>query len=379
MSSFCIPNLAQLNKSLKSSPDRVFGDIQKCVRLYMQQYQIPGIAIALYAHDSPFLFHFGYANKQKKIPVTQHTLFELGSITKLFTCLLVAQEIEHGIMKLTDSINAYIPNLSNNKSLQSITLEKLGTHTANLSFNAPAWVRSKKDLLNHISMWQPEPTSALTWHYSNHGIELLAIALEESLQDSIRNLFQQRILKPLNMENATLEIPDQLKLNYAQCYDKKGNPTACWKHPYLIGSAALRATNSDMLTFLKAALGIADMPPAFKKAMRITQTPYINVTNAIKHGLGWQINDLKTFQTSHFNIFSKHQAQHILKNDQIYNDEVVFDKGGTTEGFHAYIAAIPRHKTGIVIMMNRRLPDGWKVIKKLAKEILFSKNVFKVV
>lgn len=187
---FCENNVLYA-KDQSIDPDAISSVVKKIASPFMRQYQIPGLAIALCVHDNSYLFHFGYANKKDKIPVTQNTLFELGSITKLFTCLLIAQEVEKGNMKLTEPISSYIPCLSTNKNLHTITLERLGTHTANLPFNAPAWIKSKKDLLKHIASWRPEVTLPLSWRYSNHGIELLAIALEESLHESYNDLLKK--------------------------------------------------------------------------------------------------------------------------------------------------------------------------------------------
>lgn len=343
--------------------------VEKTIKPFMAKYKVPGVAIALYVHGKPYLFHYGYADVQKKIPVTQKTVFEVGSITKIFTCLLLAQEIMAGHMKLSDPIGMYIPSLAANKKLNITTLEKLATHTSTLPFNAPDRVKSEKDLLNYMAKWQPSMLHPVWWKYSNPGIELIRIAIEESTGVPFNELLIQRILKPLGMSAVGVALSDAHLSQCARCYDKNNNPTIFWDHQFLLGSAALRVSSADMLNFLKAAIGLSGVPESIKKAMRITQTPYVNV-GGIMHGLAWEITDLNNIQW--FDALEGLVAQEVPQKDRIFNPKTLIEKGGTTNGFHAYIGVIPSRQSGIMIMINRRLHDGWKVNKKIGREILFN-------
>src|SRR5581483_202499 len=121
-------NLHSIQKSPTTSQattkkDPIATIVSKIVKDFMREFNIPGAAVALYIHGTPYLFSFGYADQEHKIPVTESTLFEIGSISKLFTCLLIAQEILAGRMRLTDPITNYIPLLATNNKLQTCTLE----------------------------------------------------------------------------------------------------------------------------------------------------------------------------------------------------------------------------------------------------------------
>lgn len=359
---------------LKIQNTYIEDTIKTHVSNYMQKYKIPGIAIALYVNGKPYLFNFGYSNKKNKILITNETLFEIGSISKIFTCLLVAQQVLENNWNLHDPISRYISELSNNKCLKTITLEKLATHTSTLPFNAPSNIKTKNSLLRYISRYKPLSTSTCFFQYSNHGVELLRIALEEKLQQSFDDILKNRILMPLKMNIVGTRIPPIYYNHYASCYDKNGDETIYWDHPFLIGSAAIRASSSDMLKFLHAALGLPGTPISIENAMCLTQTPFIKIKkNGAKHGLGWEINSIKNFyKAPSFNFFSKIEVQKIK--DKKFGNNVILDKGGTTNGFHSYIAVSPSEKTGIVIMINRTLPNGWNVIKNLGKHILLNIN-----
>lgn len=362
--------LAPITSIYGTKQENIEAIVKETAQTAMQQYQIPGMAIVLYANNKPYFLNLGYTDKFQKTPVTNTTIFEIGSITKIFTCLLIAQEIIDSHMQLNASISTYIPAIAKNKKLKVITLEKLATHTSTLPFNAPAYVKSQKDLIKYLLQWHPENTKKLWFAYSNHGTELLRIALEESLHEPFNQLIIKKILSPLNMSPVGVYVPENYKFQQATPYGKDGNPSATWQHPFYWGTGALRASSSDMLQFLKAALGLPETPVSIKKAMQLTQTPRIALKKNIKYGMGWQINDIKTFRSiNNINVF-KCPATKIKKEKQIFNCNAVFDKTGTTDGFHAYIAAIPGKKTGIVIMINRAIPRGYTVVKNLGKEIL---------
>jgi len=348
-----------------NSPESI---IKKTITDAMHKYKIPGVAVVLYTHDMSFALHAGYADSQKKTPITQDTLFEIGSITKLFTCLLIAQEVLQGTMKLSDPIIHYIPELKVNKKLNNMTLLKLATHTSTMPFNVPNHVISQKDFVSYMSHWQPAVKQYIWWQYSNPGIELLRIALEETLQQNINTLLSERVLKPLGMSAIGMHVPEYYKAQCATCYDKVGNKTIGWDDPLLLGSAAIRATSVDMLKFLKAAIGVQG-PPHIKQAMQLTQTPYI-IVDAIKHGLGWEINDLTPKPASIGNLFKGYPAYAVQETERIFNPNVLLDKEGTTNGFHAYIGVIPSKNSGVVVMINRRLVKGLDVIKKMGRDIL---------
>ena len=193
---FYVPVLATSAINKSSSP--IVNTVKQRVQRFARKHKIPGMAVALYVHDTPYVFHFGYANREKKIPVTRNTLFEIGSISKVFTCILIAQEILDGRMQLSDSISDHIPALMQNKRLRTVTIEKLCTHTAALPYDAPVGISSKDGLIRHMAKWRPV-TSQNIYRYSNHGIELLRVALEEANHKTINMLFTERILADIRM------------------------------------------------------------------------------------------------------------------------------------------------------------------------------------
>lgn len=346
--------------------------IAKQMASFMQQYKVPGAAVILYRDGKPEQFYFGYADRETKTPITAQTLFEIGSISKIFTVLLLAQEINAGHMRLEDPISLYIPELKTYKALKKMTLEKLATHTADLPFNAPDKVKNEHDLIEHIKSWKPTHQEPVWWKYSNHGVELIRIALERYTGKSFNDLLIARILKPLGMARVGAIVPPALQKYYASCYDKGGNKSIAWNDGYLIGSAALKVSGNDMQQFLKTALGLPGVPSSILNAMHLTQLPYV-VVEPINHGLAWEITDLANKEKV-FEWPVGIAAALVPHDKRIFDPNALYEKGGTTNGFHAYVGVIPGKKSGICIMINKRRYDGWKVLKKLGREILLNEG-----
>ncbi len=367
-----VPRVVQ-HEQMVAVHDPVVALVKKKLALFMRRHKIPGAAIALYTNGHQYLFHSGYADKENKIPVTEKTVFEIGSVTKLFTCLLVAQEVRAGTMCLTDSIRDYIPALAVNRRLKHMTLERLATHTSTLPFNVPESINTKNKFMSYLLRWRMSCVGSYPYLYSNPGIELLRCALEETTACSFQDLVLNRILLPLGMNPIGIRVPGAYRKYRARCYDKAGALTTWWSHPLLLGSAALRASSADMLAFLKAAIGLPGTPESILHAMRMTQTSYMTL-GADGLGLGWSIRDVQalTLRKRLGGLFHHAQVRRVKTKKQVFKGDAFFEKTGTTEGFHAYIAVMPNKAKGIVVMVNRTMPKGWNVMSKMGRGLLLA-------
>lgn len=347
---------------------------QRKMTALMNEYHIPGAAVLLYNNGELSEYYYGYANKERKEPVIRKTIFELGSISKVMTGILFAQEIDWAKMSLTDPVTKYRKGLS--KQFDKITLVDLATHTAGLPFSQPNDIDTQDSLNEYLASYTLKTAPGQQWIYSNLGIGILGEALEQSTEKDFDDLYRRHILNPLQMVNG-VNFPKVLIKYYATGYDQHGNSVTYSMSGLLPGATDIKASAGDMQKFLSAAIGLPGTPPRVFYPMRMTQSAYVKVGNSYQ-GLGWEIHKIenKSDVAALLNV-SDTLGRGPLKVQETYerahfDGNALIDRSGGTSGFRAYIAVLPNKKSGIVILVNKNVPD--RVIIKTARGILFGMN-----
>lgn len=351
--------------------DLVKGDIDN----FMQTNRLPGVAVDLIVRGVPHAYYFGYANLSTQAKVSDSTLFEIGSVTKLFTSLLLAEDVKSGRINLSSSVSRYLTDLSSyNPSVNNITWEQLATHTSGFPFDVPPSIKSRESLARYMRWWRFPSHNGSTWIYSNVGIGLLGDCLEEFHNESYDQLYRQSILGPLGMAPVGIEMPAQYNEFYAQGYRADGLPANRVNMPALEAAGSMKASPEDMMKFLRAAIGVPGTPAFIQSAMHLTQTPFVRLPSFYQ-GLAWQIYPLDQrainylmhpSATSHVGPIPAKQLFFLARQ---YNGDNFMDKTGTTAGFRAYIGVLPNQQTGIVILTNRRVSDAG--LLRAGRDIVF--------
>jgi beta-lactamase class C len=330
-----------------------------------QQYAIPGMAIAVIDHSRTYTYLFGQADRANGSAVTGDTIFEVGSLTKLFIALLCAEAAEGGSINLDESVSKYAPyalQLAKNPSFAQMSLTNTLTHTAGFPLNLDAAMKSDYPLDHYLLTWQPERPIGSQWQYSNVGFGLAAMILEGQNHQSIDELIKTDILAPLKMKPIGIDIPEKYMNDFAQGYSSDGNAAVRFSHGEGLypGAWGLKATIDDMAKFMSAAIGFAKTPKRIMKAMQNTQTPRVGI-GSMQQGLAWQGHSLEDNSLKHepqnMNI-GPLPAQWLPKEEQIYRADLLLDKTGSTPGFRSYIAIIPGKQVGVVILANKNIPNG---------------------
>lgn len=136
----------------------------------MAEHRIPGMAIALSINGQQHYFNYGEADQEAGTPVTEETLFELGSISKIFTAALTGYAQSSGALSLSDPASQYLPELAGS-AFDEISLLELGTYTAGeLPLQFPEGVQNEEQMIDFYRQWQPESPPGSHRLYSNPSI-----------------------------------------------------------------------------------------------------------------------------------------------------------------------------------------------------------------
>jgi D-alanyl-D-alanine-carboxypeptidase/D-alanyl-D-alanine-endopeptidase len=256
----------------------------------------PSIVMGVYENGQFHFYTKGMQNKALAIPASKNSVYEIGSITKTFTGLLLAHEVVAGKIKPDSPIQDYWPApfqlIDNNQA--AITFKQLATHSsglpripANLSAfsNDPYAAYDRQQLLAGVKMAAPK-NAGNQYAYSNFGAGLLGESIAVIENDSYNHLITKKILQPLNLVETYMQLNDVPSNQLAQGYrgSKEAQP---WQFKALAGAGSIRSSIKDLLNY-----GVAYLKqPAgsMKDAMALaTQVHYLE--NKLQVGLGWHIN-----------------------------------------------------------------------------------------
>ncbi len=318
------------------------GRVQALVQPMLDKKKTVGVAVGVIEGGRTHVFGFGRTVLDgDKLP-DGRTIFEIGSVTKVFTSLALADMAEEGLVRLDDPVQRHLPVEVKvaSRSGREITLEDLATHTSglpripgNLIVHAlknpqdPYANYKEKDLYEFLKAWKPTRDIGSKWDYSNVGAGLLGHALSRRAGLDYGRLIATRISDRLGMGDTKVMLNDEQEKRLARPYQTGGKPATRWTLDVLAGAGALHSTVDDLLVFLSAELGIKESK--LRPAMEATQKPRRETGQGGMHiGLGWLIMKLP-------------------RTDQ----EAVWHNGGTG-GYRSFVGFVKATKTAVVVLDN---------------------------
>ena len=235
------------------------------------QHNGVGMVVGVIDGERQAVIVHGKANAQNTRPLDGATVFQLGSLTKVITGLLLADMVARGEVALDDPVSGLLPaNVSMIVTGRPITLRDLATHTSGLpsmpdNFDIhgqpdPYEAYSVDELWSFLSSHKPDRAPGTAYEYSNLGVSLLGRALALRKGTSYEELVRERVLVPLGMNSTSITLgPDQLQ-RLAPGHGPYLQPIRTWEMATLQASGSLRSTADDMLRLLEAYLGRAQDP-----------------------------------------------------------------------------------------------------------------------
>ncbi len=338
---------------LKSVVDREIFPIK-------EKYDIPGMAVGIVVKGKSYVFNYGVASLTTRKPVTRDTLFELGSISKTFTATLASYAQASGYLSLSDKVSAHLPFLQNTK-FGNVSLLNLGTHTpGGLPLQVPDEIHNKSQLMQYFKTWQPTYSAGTHRTYANPGIGMLGLITAKSMGQSFEALIEQTLFPAFGMQGSYINVPALKMADYAQGYTKENKPIRMAAGMLSSEAYGIKSTATDMLRFLQANMGLIKLEQKLQRAVTDTHIGYFQV-GAMKQSLIWEQypypSTLKTLLAGNSSamIFNAMPVTQITPSQKPQTD-VWINKTGSTNGFGAYIAFIPKEQLGIVILANKNYP-----------------------
>lgn len=348
------------------------GAIDGAARQVMQQYAIPGLAIAVTVDGHRSFYNYGVASKQTQQKVTNETLFEIGSISKTFTATLAAYAQVDGKLSLADHPGKYLPELAGSE-FDKVSLINLATHTAGgFPLQVPDEVQDNRQLMDYFKAWQPSYPAGTQRTYANPSIGALGMITAASLGVPFATALEQQLFPALGMHNSFVQVPASKLALYAQGYDKQD--AAVRLNPGVLADEAygVKTGSADLIRFVEANLGVVKVDAKLAQALQQTRTGYYQV-GAMTQDLIWEqydypapLNALLEGNSSAM-ILGSHPVT-ALNPPRPPQQAVWVNKTGSTGGFSAYVAFVPEKKIGIVILANKSYPNEPRV--QLAHQIL---------
>lgn len=363
--------LLLIGQTAMAQPNKLRATVDAAVQPAIEQYRIPGLAVAIVHKGERHFFNYGVASRESSQAVNEHTLFELGSVSKLFTATLGAYAQAEGKLRLDDPASQHLPALRGSV-FDRISLLDLATYTpGGLPLQFPDAVRSERQMLDYYRTWQPAYPAGSQRLYSNPSIGLFGHLAAASLGKPFDQLLERQLFPQLGMRESHVRVPQGQMARYAWGYR---DDQAIRVQPGTLDTEAygVKSTATDMLRFVEANLDPSKLPAPLRQAIATTHQGYYQVGD-MTQGLGWEryaypitLQHLQAGNSSQMAL--EPHAVERFATPQPAEGDLLLNKTGSTNGFGAYVVLLPARDTGLVILANRNYPNAERV--RIALEIL---------
>ena len=304
---------------------------------YINQRDNLALTVGVIQQGHSFIKGFGQVSDANPSPPNAQTIYEIGSVTKVFTGIALAKSVHDGVVTLDDSICLYLPGDVVNQlpnAVQSITLRQLATHSSGLPRLPQSFLTNIKDTTNpYIHYTKQDLYAALAetdllnepgkYEYSNFGMGLLGHLLSLKTAQSYKNLIETIVCQPLGMSDTDIHLTPEQQQRLSPGHSPDGALTSNWDFDVLAPAGAFRSTAKDLLTFLEANMRESD---PWTMATASSQERHFE-TDTFSLGLAWHISTLP-------------------------NGQVVHWHNGGTGGYKSFIGFDKTDQTGVVILSN---------------------------
>ncbi len=297
-----------------------------------------GMVAGVVTSDGSRFVSYGRLSRDERSAPDQDTVFEVGSVTKVFTGLLLAQMLQSGQVRLDDPVARYLPGRVHPPAGhgKEIELVDLATQSSGLPWWPPRPpYADPHDPFAHYTVQQlfdalgtthlaHDPGTA--YGYSNFGFGVLGQALANRSGEPYAEMVRTRITEPLGMRSTGVALSAAMQSRLAPGHTARLRPAEHWQMGALAGAGGLHSSAHDLLLFLAAELGLIRTPLASAMTYQLQAVRRKTDTPGMEIALAWRISRMP-------------------------HGEVVWHSGGTG-GFAAFIGLDPQARRGVVVLSN---------------------------
>lgn len=284
--------------TLKAAEDMVgFKQLLNKIEQVKDQYNIAGVGLVIVDENASLHeAYLGLASRENRLPVTDNTVFRVGSITKTFTSLAILKLVEQGKLDLNEKVSHYLSEsvYTNTYPASPIRLAHLLEHTAGFhdmdkhewEFKHSNWTLSQSlqySPQSRTTAWQPGQYSS----YSNSGAGVAGFVLEQVVDVSFEDFVQQHIFDPLGLHDATFYLNESIESRLATGYNTDGSSIIPYWNMLYRPFGALNMRVNEMATFIRFLInyGRTDEGVQLFSRQSIQRLEKPQTTLAARHGL----------------------------------------------------------------------------------------------
>lgn len=338
--------------------DALIGKLESVINTEVEQKDLPGLTIALVDGQTlAYAAGFGFQDAAKKVPASMHTIYRIGSVSKLFTDIAIMQEVEAGNIDLDTNIKEYLPDFNpKNPFGKKISLRQLMSHRAGLVREPPvghyfddtelSLEETVRSLNDTELVYEPEVRTK----YSNAGIAVVGYVLEKMKGKPFAQHLQARLLEPLDMDHSAFAPNEHIKSHLAEAtmwtYDGRDFPAPTFELG-MAPAGSMYSSVEDLSRFMKVIFEKGKLPHGgrmlqAKSLEAMWQPQYAKAGETTGYGLGFSIGEL--------------------------DGNRMIGHGGAIYGFSTEIAMLPDKQLGVIVVTSRDFSNS--VVERISEYAL---------
>lgn len=341
--------LFKLKNNRTSDKHNLVDSIDKEINKLFKEPRKHALMLGVVKEGRLYSQGYGVTSTDSETAPDAQTVFQIGSVTKIFTASLLQVLAERGVVSLDSTLSELIGNeFELSEQVANINVKQLATHTSGLPRIPKAVLKKIEELAGKDNVMvdpysylgpeymfayledAPDTKAPGKFAYSNYGVGLLGHVLEKVTDESLEDLLMKEIFAPLGMQSTGITVTPAIEQKFAQGYDTKGQAAGLWHSKALGAAGAVNSTMADMLKFVRSSLEHGSTANLRFEKMRVP-------VYSGKTGLGWM------------------QPGFIEK---LFGNKNSVWHNGEVGGYSSYISLDPVSQSGLVILSSRAIDVG---------------------